>query len=179
MRTKFNGLMFALLLLGFTACTNEKDNDFSKIKQMEKQLFEKNDLLNKDSIASALIGRYESFAHTYKEDKNAAEFLFKSAEIANSLNMHIRAINTYQFIYTNYPDYDKSPESLFLCGFISENQLGDLEKAASYYTQFIESYPNHHLKEDAEASIKYLGKDPAEMIKEFEAKNKAIEEAKK
>ena len=75
----------------------------------------------------------------------------------------------------NYPDFDKTPQCLFLKGYIYENNLGDLDMAKSLYEEFLQKYPDDDFADDAEVSIKNLGKTPEQLIKEFEEKQKAQE----
>ena len=49
--------------------------------------------------------------------------------------------------------------------------LKNLGKASDSYKEFISKYPNHELTDDATASLKFLGKTPEEMVKEFEKMN--------
>lgn len=163
-----------LLFLGYlfiTSCTNEKDSAYSEIKKIEKELKESTEKIN-DSLALVLVDKYSVFAERYKDDPNTPQMLFKAGELCNALNMSDRALRIYQRIYKTYPNYVHTPESLFLCGFIYENQLNDLKSAELAYKEFLQKYPTHTLAKDAKAALEYLGKDPAELIKEFEKKNK-------
>ncbi len=85
------------------------------------------------------------------------------------------AINLYQRIINDYPEFRKAPECLFLKGYIYENYLNELDQAKVIYTEFIIKYPNNDFADDAQISIDNLGKSPEELIKEFEEKMKAQE----
>ena len=63
------------------------------------------------------------------------------------------------------------PETVFLKAYVYENLLGNLGQAATVYNDFIVRYPGHDLADDAAAALKYLGKSPEELVKEFEAMN--------
>lgn len=162
-------LLYCLAAFSFVACQTAKDKEFTDIKLLEKQLLS-DDLQTKDSIAIALFDKYTMYAEKYADDQSAPDFLFKAGELANSIGMAERAIQLLSSIPQQYPKFDKAPESLFLCGFISENHIGNLEQAKTFYREFIQQYPNHLLRKDAELSLQNLGKSPEELIKEFEAK---------
>jgi hypothetical protein len=167
-------IAYCLLLTAtffIAACQNEKDKEYSEIKSMEKILMESKERVN-DSVALLLFDKYNMYAEKYKDDKNTPEFLFKSAELANAIGISERAVKIYRRLNTQYPEFDKAPESLFLCGFITENQLGDAVTAKIYYDEFLVKYPNHPLAKDVKASLEYLGKDPNDIVKEFEKRNK-------
>jgi hypothetical protein len=55
--------------------------------------------------------------------------------------------------------------------FAYENVIGNIAKASEYYNKFIAKYPEHDLADDAQAALKYLGKTPEEMVREFEKMN--------
>ena len=70
------------------------------------------------------------------------------------------------------PQHPKAPTALFMMGFIYENDLGDLNKAKETYQTFLNRYPNDpDYADDAQNALKFLGKSPEEIIREFEKKN--------
>lgn len=162
-------LILSILSGVITGCQTEKDKHYTEIKHSEKILL--NDSLKmQDSVAYALFDQYNQFASVYPDDKNTPEFLFKAAELANSLGMHERALSIFGSIPKKYPKFNKAPECLFITGFIYENQLGDFENARKAYTTFIEAYPKHPLARDAAFSLKNLGKSAEELFREFETR---------
>ncbi len=101
--------------------------------------------------------------------------LFQAGDMAMNLNMPKEAVVLFDRIMENYPDFDKAPQCLFLKGYIYENNLGNLNVAKKIYEEFLEKYPDDEFADDAEVSIKNLGKTPEELIKEFEEQQKAQE----
>jgi tetratricopeptide (TPR) repeat protein len=97
----------------------------------------------------------------------------KSAEFCLNLGEGQRAIELYDRVINEYPDFRKVPECLFLKGYVYENYLGDLEMPGPFTLRFIETYPDNEFADDAEVSIQNLGKSPEELIKEFEAQQAA------
>ena len=68
----------------------------------------------------------------------------------------------------DYGDFAKVPECYFLKGFVYENNIKDIKQARIAYTEFITKFPNHDLRDDAEISMKNLGKTPEQIVREFE-----------
>ncbi len=165
-----NLLVLASLVVLVFACTNKQDQQYSEIKTLEEEVYSMK-MLDK-AKGTQLIDAYVEFAKEHPSDTVSGEFLFKAGEIAMNLKMASQALLYYDKVIANYPDYDKVAESLFLKAFIYENQLSDLVNAEKYYKEFIIKYPNHTLRKDADASLKYLGKSPEELIQIFQEKNK-------
>lgn len=170
---RFAGALSLMLLFGLMGCGNEKDQLYSEIKAMEKVLLADKVGLN-DSLAMEYAGKCMQFANQYKSDAQSPELLFKSAEVLSGINRPHLALRRFQKVYLDYPQYNKHAESIFLCGFIFENQLQDYKEAKYYYEKFLVAYPKHPLAADATASIRNLGKSPEELVKEFEAMNDTL-----
>ena len=173
-----NITLIIVAMLIFAACGPTKDNTLTKISELEKQLFSStNSSVNKEK-ANELVVLYLDFAEKFQEDSLSAEFLFKAADISMNIMESSKAIEIYDKIINNYPDYRKAPECLFLKGFVYENNLHDLVNAKRYYTEFIEKYPENDFANDAQMSLENLGKSPEELIREFEEKMKQRDRGK-
>lgn len=174
---------FILLILCFVAygCQSgnntvkvNKEEITAKMKDAESALYGNKDVTQFDKVkASELAGIYTTYANAFPQDAETPTYLFKAAELQRSLRDFPKAIDIYDKIYKNYPKYEKTPHSLFLLGFSYENDMKDLDKAKKCYEDFLGKYPKHELADDVEFSLKNLGKSPEEIIKEFEARNKA------
>ncbi|MBT4401208.1 MAG: tetratricopeptide repeat protein, partial [Bacteroidetes bacterium] len=112
---------------------------------------------------------YENYANALPEDTISAEYLYRAAEIAMNLQMAGRAIEYYQRILNNFPDFDKRSYCLFLEAFVYENQMQQYETAEKLYLEFIEKYPDHPLADDAEVSVQNMGKSLEELIQSWES----------
>ena len=154
--------------------TYQKADDLNKtIEAYEKILYDKGKETNFDiKAAMGTVRAYETFAKKRADDAKTPEYLFKAAEIQRSLKNYKKAIQNYETIQTKYADYDKTPHSMFLLGFIYENDLKDNDKAKAMYEQFLEKYPEHELADDVKFSLDNLGISPEEIIKRFEEQNK-------
>ncbi|MFK7908080.1 MAG: tetratricopeptide repeat protein [Chitinophagales bacterium] len=154
--------------------THQKADDLGKaIETYEAILYEKGKETNFDiKAAMGTVRAYEAFAKKNVTDAQTPEYLFKAAEIQRSLKNYKKAIENYETIQAKHPDYAKTPHSMFLLGFIYENDLKDSDKAKALYEQFLERYPEHELADDVKFSLDNLGISPEDIIKGFEEKNK-------
>ncbi len=168
---KVLALISAVLLLS-SACSSPKEKAENKIKKTENKLFSNAKKPVEKTATDALIKSYIDFAHKYPKDSNAVNYLFKAADLSMNTSGPKQAVDLFDEIMKNYPDYSKVPQCLFLKGYIYENYLNSLAKAKEIYTEFLKKYPDDDFADDAQASLNNLGKSPEELIKEFEAKAK-------
>lgn len=147
-----------------------RDSLIASIHLQESEL-KKNPNLDYNRGAN-MVAAYLDFYQQYPKDANTADYLFKAADVSMNLQQSKKAIEILQNIYEQYPKYKKASYALFLQAFIYETQLQDFIKAKDLYQAVIDTYPNTRIAEDAAASIKNLGKSDADLIKEFEKKNK-------
>jgi outer membrane protein assembly factor BamD (BamD/ComL family) len=161
----------AITLIIFS-CTgpNKKSADDLKesIALMEEKLYNNQDFQIRKNDAIELISLYEDYASEFKNDTLAAVYLFRASDLSMNLQRPNETIALFNELLANYPDYEKTPSVLFLKAFVYEDQLGDLDNAKKYYEEFLEKYPDSDFADDAEMSLKNLGKTPEELIKEFE-----------
>lgn len=156
-----------LLLVVMIACQNSRQEVIEQIKETEASVFDQNGMIDQARV-DELISVYISFADSYPQDSLAPGYLFRAADVAMTTNRSNQAITLYQRIREEYPDYRKVPEALFLEGYVYENYLGRLDKAKAIYEEFLEKYPDNDFADDAEISLKYLGKSPEELIEIFQ-----------
>ena len=166
---KVVAIITVVLAFYLISCSPSRDRMLGNISKMEKEL---NKTPKVDSNAvNSLLGAYQSFAAKYPKDSAAPECLYKAAGMAVSFHKGLQAVDLYESIMKGYPAYKKIPECYFMEAFAYENVLGNIGKASEYYNKFLFKFPNHALVKDAEAAIKYLGKTPEEMVREFEKMN--------
>lgn len=168
-----------MLLLTFTACqtggstTNNSPAALLDSIQIAEDALKGDKSGNFDvAKAQTALSAYEKFIAASPKDAQTSEYLFKSAEIYRSLRQFDKAIAAYQKIITDFPNYDKTPHSLFLMGFCYENDLGQKDQAKPLYEEFLKKYPKHELAQSVQFSLSNIDKTPEQIIKEFEAKAK-------
>lgn len=163
-----NSLLMLIMVAFVAACTPAIENDAAAIKTAEDELFASEDGFVDKAKILTLVDLYVDYADNYPDDSMAVENLFKGAEFCLNLGEGQRSIDLYNRVMNEYPDFWKVPECMFLKGYVYENYLGDLDMAKAIYTQFLETYPDNEFADDAEISIRNLGKTPEELIQQFE-----------
>lgn len=171
----FNFIVAALITVSIIACSPSREKSISAIAKMENDL-KKAEKIDTNLVVN-LINAYQNFASRYSKDSLAPEFLYKAAGVAVGFNKGTQAISIYQDIETKYPAYLKLPECLFMEAFTYENVIRNTAMASELYNKFLSKYPTHDLSDDAASALKYLGKSPDEMIKEFEKMQAAKDSA--
>lgn len=172
-------LMIILPAIIITACSTGNPNPEKKIKKLENELFTEEAIFDDDAREKALelVQAYLDFAEQNPDDPQSPDYLFKAGDITMNLDNAGKAISIYNRIIYSYPDYEKSPECLFLVAYIHENHLMNYGKAKELYEMFIEKYPDNEFADDAQMSIRNMGKTPEELIKEFEQQNAEVQDA--
>jgi len=174
---KISRLLIILILLSAFTIQCSKDPK-AKIQGLEKKMSEEDFTLDEKGIQTAneLVQAYLSFAGSRKESPEAPGYLYKAADLSLNINQAKQSLDLYNRIIYQYPDYDKVPECLFLMGYIYENYFQELGRAKDIYESFLAKYPNHEFADDAKISIENLGKSPEELIRQFEEKNKVLQD---
>ena len=162
------GMLLSSCMNNASDNTQEESSLEDQISAQEEQLFgNENAKLNRRE-ALEMVNLYKKFADKYPEDPRSPEFLFKAADISMNLNRPAPTIALFDNVLERYPDYEKAPTALFLKGFVLEDQMQNYEEARKVYELFLEKYPDSDFADDAEMSLKNLGKTPEELIREFE-----------
>jgi len=179
----------SVALIGLSACgsqgkegENEEKSSYVALEKMnidnlEKEVKKREVALNKDSMtmdrykAAELMEAYAVYAEQFPNYENAADRMFKAGELAMGLGHKVQAIKYFEKVYNEYPKYEKRPYALFMKAFVLENQAMQYDQAKEIYEQFIAEFPNHDMADDAEYSIKNMGKSPEELIREFEVQD--------
>ena len=143
------------------------DNLLVEIEKREKALSQDSVKTDRQK-AEDLLEAYMVFQERFSNDDKSAEYLFKAGEIAMGINLTAISIKCLDKVYNDYKSYEKRPYALFLKAFVQENQANNYEEAKANYELFIQEYPEHEMTDDAEYSIKNMGKTPEELIREFE-----------
>lgn len=114
----------------------------------------------------------EAFALVSPDHPQAADYLYKAAEVARSMRTMPKAMSIYDWILDSYPDYEKTPTVVFIKGFIMEQDFKKVEEAKEIYTMFLERYPDHQMASSAKFLLENLGKSEDEILKDIESRQK-------
>jgi tetratricopeptide (TPR) repeat protein len=189
--------LIALFVIVLSACGGNKTEDSNtqseseyialdklNIDELEAEIKKRIGVIENDSVVNkgngvALMEAFIAYGDNFSDNEKAADYLFRAGEIAMNLNHTAQSIKLFSRVYSDFKDYEKRPYALFMKAFVLENQALNYNEAKIYYDEFISEYPDHPMTDDAEYSVKNLGKTPEELIKEFETQDSlnALKEA--
>jgi TolA-binding protein len=157
------------LALFLVSCGANREQSLQDIKEAENNLYaNEGAFLFNDSLANITLEAYLDYVSNFPQDSLSADYLFKAADLYRAKHEFDKAIATFDRVAKDYPAYEKVPQTVFLQGFIYENDLKDLPKAKERYEFFIQQYPQHQLARDVQFSLNNLGKTPEQIIQEFQ-----------
>ncbi len=162
--------LLVLVAFIFSSCGPTPQSLSKRINGLEQELFSEQSAGIDKTKANELINTYIEYADIFPDDSISPDYLFRAADISMNLFESGQAIEIYNRIIDQYPEYEKVPQCLFLKAFVYENNLNDLVNAKRFYQEFLQKYPDNDFADDARMSIRNLGKSPEELIKEFEEK---------
>lgn len=165
-------LILVVFAVFFTACTNDKQSKIDKIKELEKIVNSKTDTSYNVAKAKELVAAYIDFADAFTDDTAAATCYYNAAKISMYTGSPKKAIEYFNKVISDYPDYKKMPDCMFQKAFTYDNFLKDFKKAEEAYKAFIKKYPNDDFADDAQSLIDMLGKTDEQIGTELMAKNK-------
>jgi TolA-binding protein len=160
------------------SCSSNKSK-VEQITKLEKALLETKMTKLDTAKASKLIVMYNDFVTEFPKDSLAPIYLYRAADLNMGLQRGNQAITCLDRIIDNYPKFNKTPDCMFLKGYIAENIMQHLSLAQKFYNQFLKEYPTHAFAKDAEASLKNLGKTPEQLVAEFEANQNKVDSTSK
>jgi TolA-binding protein len=167
MKKLFNASALSVLIILGISCTSQRDKDIKAISGLEKQI-EQEGAKPDPAKLTQLLDSYVAFAEHNATDSLAPNYLYKAVNLCIGVNNGIRAMQLIDQTLNDFPKSGYLPETIFLKAYVYENLLSDYGKASQVYNDFLKKYPTHDLADDAEAALKYLGKSPEEMVREFE-----------
>lgn len=148
----------------------------SYITKLGEEVFENPDDFGINrKTAQAYVDACEAYAMVNPGSVATPDFLYKAAEIARTLRTFPKALSLYDWIINGYPEYEKSPTSLFLKAYVLENNLNDIERARETYNAFLAKYPTHHLADDVNFLLENLGKSDDEILELITKKQKDVQ----
>lgn len=138
--------------------------------QLESQLRQSSGKALDTVKINTFVQNAKTLAERFPQDSLAPLYLFKAAELRHASGKWAEAIELWGTVDTKFKNYQRSPEALFMQGFVSENDLQDRKQAIRYYEVFLAKYPKHPMADDARALIENLKKGitDQELIEQFE-----------
>ncbi len=155
------------------ACKNKNNSLKEKqtqIEAMEKLLYHQSKGNVNKKEAANMIALYQDYANTFPQDSLSPQYLFRAADISLNVFHSDATIRLFDRIMQDYPNFEGSPQLLFLKAFTYDYYMHKTDSASVYYNAFLNKYPKHPFAQDAKMSLEQLGKSPEEVIKEFKEK---------
>ncbi len=142
----------------------------TSLGQLESQLRQNSGTSLDTAKINTFVQNAETLAERFPQDSLAPLYLFKAAELRHASGKWAEAIELWGTVDTKFKNYQRSPEALFMQGFVSENDLQNRKQAIRYYEVFLAKYPQHPMAEDAKVLIENLkkGVTDQELIEQFE-----------
>lgn len=101
------------------------------------------------------------------DERNTPKFLYKAAALSRAVGLPAKALKLYDRILTDYPQWEKAPETAFLVAFTYDADLNEPEHAREAYQEVVDRYPGDHWALQAEERLKTVGMSDEELIKQF------------
>lgn len=168
-------ILVAFLAFGMFACGEKKLTE-EDLKKAEATLFNDDQTVN-EAMAPSVAEKYVRFVEQNPDDPASPNWLYNAEEIYILLKDADNSIKTCDRLVELYPDSKCAPRGLYVLGsFVYEDQLKDLDKAREIYERVIRDYPDCEMIESVQASLKYLGWDPADIISDITLSQMDVEE---
>jgi TolA-binding protein len=146
----------------------------NEIVSIESQLFaEDNKALNYGK-AKDVVEKYIEYANKFPSDKETAKYIFKAADVSMGLQEYEKADKLLYKIISEYGEFEKVAEAMYLRGFIYDVHLNKKGEAKAIYEKVIEKFPNHPFAQDAKSAIDMLTLSDEDLIKILQEKNKEV-----
>ena len=159
-----NGLLFIFSIMVLSACNKLTDEEL----WLKVEAAKSNN--NWDSTQQVC----QKILDEYPQSRYAAWARFGLAESYRFKDQHREALDNYKLFYELHPDMQPSALSLFLIGYIYNNNLQLYDSAKVFYEQFLQKFPNHDLTSTVKFEIETLGKNPDEALNHLQEKKSVV-----
>lgn len=166
-------ILCVLLATAIFGCKPDVKYTTEQIDELSKSMLENTGMygINQEK-AKEYISAVESFAKSNPDDANTPLYINKAGDLARSMQQYTRAIKLFDKLVEDYPDHERVPSTLFLKGFMLENELKQTDKARDTYKTFIKMFPSHDLTDDVQFLLDNIEKSDEEILKIIEGKRK-------
>ena len=147
---------------------NPDEFDFFLGSTGEKMFGTKEKFVIDSARVEQFLSLSESFALAYPNDARTKGILMTAAQTAQTAKNGAKAIEFFDWVWRYYPSSEDAPLALFLKGFVYETEMNNKEYAIESYKLFINKYPDHPRKKEAEFLLRNIHTPDNELIKKLE-----------
>lgn len=166
-------LLLFVVILFLGACSSEKEKLISQIKTAETGLLNDTSLVVNLEKGKAVKEMYLKFVELYPKDTMSGSFLFKAADLSNSMRDPNTTVELLGRLLNKYPDHPRCASALFMQAFVYDTELHSPESAKAKYKEFVQRFPTDPLAPSAQATYEQLemGISDEELVKKFQMMN--------
>lgn len=166
-------IILCLSLISIIACNNKTNSSISPktpaaINALTDSL--NNKKADFKNVNKRLITMLYEYAVKYPQDTLSDDYLFTAGYYERNLYHFQRAMEIWDKLVKDYPNYARLVDVMFYQGYMAENEMKDLTKARAIYEDFIRRWPNHTYTPTVRAALDHLGKTPEQVYDEIKKK---------
>lgn len=154
--------LLTLAAIVMVACGPSRQERIDQIENFEDSIFETAIAADPD-VADQLTDLYVAFADKYPGDTLSPQYLLKAADMQSNVLHTERAVELFDRIIADYPDFSEVP----MCYFLKGNALelnSQIDEAKAAYEEFLAKYPDHYMAEQTRIMLPRIGMSPEEML---------------
>ena len=154
--------LFTLAALLMVACGPSREERINQIEDFEDSIFE-SAIAAAPETADQLTALYMAFADKYPNDSLSPQYLMKGADMQSNVLHTERALELFDRVINDYPDFEEVP----MCFFLKGNALelnSQIDEAKAAYEEFIAKYPDHFMADDARRMLPIIGMSDEEKL---------------
>ena len=154
--------LITLAALLTVACGSSKEERINQIEDFEDSIFE-SAIAADPETADQLTALYVAFADKYPNDSLSPQYLMKGADMQSNVLHTERALELFDRVINDYPDFEEVP----MCFFLKGNALelnSQIDEAKAAYEEFIAKYPDHFMADDARRMLPIIGMSDEEKL---------------
>lgn len=160
-------MVAVVLAFGLFACGEKKITE-QELKDLEAVVLSPDAPINAE-VVPEVVEKYCKFVEQNPDDVNAPAWLFKALDLSVNFLEPEKCIAIGNKFVDCYPDNDRTPMVMFVLGsMVYEEKLQDYGKAREMYEKILSDYPESDFVPSVEAALRFLGKTPEEIVREFE-----------
>lgn len=169
-------VLLPIILFTISCNSNSSESGTENVQVTEESIqsiiseLKESNTIDKAKVAT-LIESIDQFAKDNPKDANTPNHLELKAKYLGALGQNAEAIKVYENIYQNFKESDNSSDALFMMAFLYENNIGDKEKAKSFYQKYLNEFPTKEFAKDAKFSLDNIDKTPEELMEMFNQQN--------